>query len=69
MCSKWSNNFYTHTHVDACRVKRALVGDAGVANGIREAAVGQQAPPTWEGGRGQQAPPTWEGGRGLVISL
>lgn len=32
--------------IDACGVKRTLVGDAGVANGIGEAAVSQEAPPT-----------------------
>lgn len=32
--------------VDARGVKGTLVGDAGVANGVREAAVSQEAPPT-----------------------
>ena len=32
--------------MDASGVEGALVGDAGVANGIGEPAVSQQAPPT-----------------------
>lgn len=41
----WSQRL-SCTHVDAGGVKRTLVGDAGVANGIWEAAVCQEAPPT-----------------------
>ena len=40
--------FTPHTYVYACGVKGTLVGDAGVANGVGEAAVGQQAPPTMD---------------------
>lgn len=40
----WSRRL-SRTHVDAGGVKRTLVGDAGIANGIWEAAVCQEAPP------------------------
>lgn len=38
------------THVNARGVEGALVGDAGVADGVWEAAVGQEAPPTVDDG-------------------
>lgn len=41
---------HEYTHIDACGVKGALVSDAGVAYGIGEAAVSQQAPPAMNDG-------------------
>lgn len=38
------------THVNARGVKGALVGDAGVANRVREAAVSQEAPSPMDDG-------------------
>lgn len=38
------------THINARGVKGALVGDAGVANRVWEAAVSQEAPPTVDDG-------------------
>lgn len=51
------------THIDARGVKRTLVGDAGVANGIGEAAVSQEAPPAVNDGphHGHSESDGWSG--------
>lgn len=48
--SDFSHSVRQLTHIDARGVKRTLVGDAGVADGIREAAVCQQTPPAVDDG-------------------